>query len=152
MSRRYNVRRYIRRAKRNAERHVRGGSSNVVGGTQQIAYTYEATQACVVKSIKLDIGIRIGDSQSTMPYILGVVREGNSVNNLIYPAVNVDMYNPTMDVLISGVLTSDGVEDHKSNYIGRKLKRGDQIFLLVSNHGSTGNNDVCYELSFSVMT
>ena len=41
MSRRYNVRRYIRRAKRNAERHVRGGQSNVVGGTQQIAYTYK---------------------------------------------------------------------------------------------------------------
>ena len=152
MSRRYNVRRYFRRAKRNAERHVRGGQSNVVGGTQQIAYTYEATQACVIKSIKLDIGVRIGDSQSTIPYILGVVREGNSVNNLVYPAVNVDMYNPTMNVLISGVLTSDGVEDHKSNYIGRKLKKGDQIFLLVRNHGSTGNNDVCYELSFSVMT
>ena len=131
MSRRYNVRRYIRRAKRNAERHVRGGQSNVTGGTQQIAYTYEAMEACVVRSIKLDIGVRNGDSQTTMPYILGVVREGNTVNNLVYPAVNADMYNPTMDVLISGVLTSDGVEDHKSNYIGRKLKKGDQIFLLA---------------------
>ena len=152
MSRRYNVRRYFRRAKRNAERHVRGGQSNVVGGTQQIAYTYEATQACVIRSIKLDIGVRIGDSQTTVPYILGVVREGNTVNNLIYPAVNVDMYNPTMDVLISGVLTSDGVEDHKSNYIGRKLKKGDQLFLLVRNFNASGNNDVCFQVSFSVMT
>ena len=152
MSRRYNVRRYIRRAKRNAERHVRGGQSNVVGGTQQIAYTYEATQACVVKSIKLDIGIRIGDSQSTMPYILGVVREGNTVNNLIYPALTDDMYNPTMDVLISGVLTSDGIEDHKSNYVGRKLKKGDRLFLLVRNYNASGNNDIAFEISFSVMT
>ena len=54
MSRRYNVR-YFRRAKRNAERHVRGGRSNVVGGSQQIAYTYEATQACVIKSILLSL-------------------------------------------------------------------------------------------------
>ena len=152
MSRRYNVRRYFRRAKRNAERHVRGGSANVVGGTQQIAYTYEATQACVVKSVKLDIGIRSGDSQSTMPYILGVFREGNSVNNLIYPALTDDMYNPTLNVLISGVLNSDGIEDHKSNYIGRKLKKGDRLFLLVRNYNATGNNDVAFEISFSVMT
>ena len=50
-------RRYVSRPKRNAERVIRAGSSFVVPGTQQTAYTYTADQACTVKSIKLDIGM-----------------------------------------------------------------------------------------------
>ena len=51
MSKRYNVRRYFRKAKRNAERHIRAGNSVVTGNSQQVAYTYTATDACTVKSI-----------------------------------------------------------------------------------------------------
>ena len=57
-------------------------------------------------------------------YALVVVREGYNANGLNYPAVADDLYNPTMDVLISGILTDNGVEDHKWNAIGRKLKKG----------------------------
>ena len=53
-------RRYVSRPKRNAERVVRAGQSNLTGGTQQTAYTYTADQACTVRSIKLDIGMDTG--------------------------------------------------------------------------------------------
>ena len=152
MSRRYNVRRYFRRAKRNAERHVRAGSSSVTGGTQQIAYTYGATNACVIKSIKLDIGSTLGDSGTNIPYVLVVVREGYDANTIAYPAVLTDLYNPTMDVLISGILTAADVEDHKWNMIGRKLKKDDRICLIVRNAAISGNATVSFELNFSILT
>ena len=50
-------RRYIRRSfrpKRNALRVIRGGTSTIATGTQQVAYTYTAREACVAKNIKLD--------------------------------------------------------------------------------------------------
>ena len=66
MSKRYNVRRYFRKAERNAERHIRAGNSVITGNSQQVAYTYTATDACTVKSIKLDVGMTIGDNQFAM--------------------------------------------------------------------------------------
>ena len=49
MSRRYPVRRYVGRVKRNAERHVRAGTSNVAANTQQIAYTYVAAKRSTMR-------------------------------------------------------------------------------------------------------
>ena len=152
MSRRYNGRYRIVRPKRNAERHVRAGESLITGGTQQTAFTYTATDACVIKSIKLDIGATLADSAFTIPYVLVHLREGNTVNTITYPALNDDMYNPTMDVLISGILTGDGLEDHKSNRIGRKLKKNDQIVLICRNPAVSGNTRIAFELNFSVLT
>ena len=57
--------------------------------------------------------------------------EGYNANSIVWPAITTDLYNPTMDVLISGVLTDGGVEDHKYNAIGRKLKTGDRLCLLL---------------------
>ena len=98
-------RRYVSRPKRNAERVVRAGQSNLTGGTQQTAYTYTADQACTVRSIKLDIGMDTGGLADAVvvPYALVVVREGYNANPLNYPAITDDLYNPTMDVLISGI-------------------------------------------------
>ena len=67
-----------------------------------------------------------------VPYALVVVREGYNANPLNYPAITDDLYNPTMDVLISGILTDNAVEDSKYNAIGRKLKKGDRICLIVT--------------------
>ena len=57
------------------------------------------------------IGLWSSYSQCTrgeaVAYALVVVREGYNPNQLNWPAVSTDMYNPTMDVLISGVLTSE---------------------------------------------
>ena len=153
MPRRYNGRYRVVRPKRNAERHVRAGVSTIGSGTQQTAYTYTASQACVVKSIKLDFGITSGSVGTTAcPYAVVVVREGFNANNLNYPALTNDLYNPTMDVLISGVLTDPAVEDHKTNMIGRKLKAGDRICLIVFCGGDSTTVNIAFEMNFSVLT
>ena len=149
-------RRYASRPKRNAERVIRAGSSFVVPGTQQTAYTYSSDQACTVKSIKLDIGMTANaETVTNLPYALVVVREGYNANALNWPALTVDLYNPTMDVLISGILTDSAVEDHKYNAIGRKLKKGDRLCLIVFAEASgagSGNVVVAFEMNFTVLT
>ena len=148
-------RRYVSRPKRNAERVVRAGQSTLTGGTQQTAYTYTADQACTVRSIKLDIGMDTGGlvDAVVVPYALVVVREGYNANPLNYPAITDDLYNPTMDVLISGILTDNAVEDSKYNAIGRKLKKGDRICLIVyAPAGTTANPTVFFEMNFTVLT
>ena len=70
---------------------------------------------------------------------------------ITYPAVNDDLYNPTMNVLISGVLTDSIVEDNKSNWIGRKMKKGDRLALVYFN-AATADMTVAYEINFSVLT
>ena len=146
---------YGAKTKRNAERILRAGTSAVPLGSQVVAYTYTATQACVAKSIKMDLGAIGGFSDnSALAYCLVVVREGYNANAITYPALTDDMYNPTQDVLISGVLTDNSSEDHKFNMIGRKLKRGDRICLIVREWGAgTGTTPTCaFEMNFSVLT
>ena len=149
--RRRSARYVVRRAKRNSERVVRAGQTQIASGTQGAAYTYTATQPCTVRSIKLDLGMTSMANNLHVPYVLVVVREGYNVNQINYPAVTNDLYNPTMDVLISGVLTDNAVEDHKFNSIGRKLKIGDRIRLVLAAMGVTGSTDVSFEMSFSVL-
>ena len=148
-------RRYIRksfaRPKRNAERIIRGGSSTVAAGTQQIAYTWTAKESCTIKSIRLDLGASATNA-NIVPYVLVRVPEGYNANTIVYPAIADDMYNPTEMVLISGILTDPTVEDHKSNWIGRKMKAGDRLALIIFNGAVAGNIDVSFELSFSVLT
>ncbi len=148
--RRRSARYVVRRAKRNSERVVRAGQTQIATGTQGAAYTYTATQPCTVRSIKLDLGMTAGGDLH-VPYVLVVVREGYNVNQINYPAITNDLYNPTMDVLISGVLTDNAVEDHKFNSIGRKLKIGDRICLVLAAMGEGGSTDVSFEMSFSVL-
>ena len=148
--RRRSYRRYVARPKRNAERIIRGGSSSVASGTQQIAYTWTAKESCTIKSVRLDLGS--GAVASIVPYVLVRVPEGYNANTIVYPAVADDMYNPTEMVLISGILTDPTVEDHKSNWIGRKMKAGDRLALIIFNGGVGGDAVVSFELSFSVLT
>ena len=119
--------------------------------TQSAVFTYTATKACVAKNIKLDIGAK-EDLSGTIqcPYVLVVVREGYNPNLINYPALTDDLYNPTMDVLISGVLTDKATEDQKSNYIGRKLKAGDRLCLIVYNTGPSSVG-VMFETSMSIL-
>ena len=148
-------RRYVSRPKRNAERVVRAGVSTIGFGTQQTAYTYTATQPCTVRSIKLDTGVTFfdaGEGGNVIPYVLVVVREGYNANSMVWPAITTDLYNPTMDVLISGVLTDGEVEDHKYNAIGRKLKIGDRLCLIYYSALGSGNSvQVSFEMNFSVL-
>ena len=145
------TKRYRRRyTKRNADRKIQGGSSTVAAGTQQVVYTWTATDACTVKSIRLDVGVSAA-AANIVPYILVRVPEGYTANTMSYPAVEVDIYNPTDQVLISGILTDPTVEDHKSNWIGRKMKPGDRLALIIFN-GEGEDVRVSFELSFSVLT
>ena len=107
------------RQKRNVERIIRSGSANMSAGTQSAVFTYTATKACVAKNIKLDIGAK-EDLSSTIqcPYVLVVVREGYNPNLITWPALTDDLYNPTMDVLISGVLTDRATEDQSPIILG----------------------------------
>ena len=123
-----------------SKRIIRSGSANMSAGTQSAVYTYTATKACVAKNIKLDIGAT-EDAATTIacPYVLVVVREGYNPNLINYPALTDDMYNPTMDV-----------EDQKSNHIGRKLKKGDRLCLIVSNT-SSGSVGIMFETNMSIL-
>ena len=115
-------------------------------------YVYTSGAAQTVKSIKLDIGgwQTTGYNSNGAAYAVVVVREGYQANSLSWPALTTDMYNPTMDVLMSGVLTENSTEDHKYNSIGRKLKSGDRICLIVK--GIENNSAVVFELSFSILS
>ena len=60
--------------------------SGVPYGTQAVAYTYTATQACTVKSIKLDTGVvqyDVSDNGNAVIYALVVVREGYNANSIV---------------------------------------------------------------------
>ena len=155
--------RNVPRIKRNAERHIRAGRMSLPDSAlTYTGYVYTAGSAQTVKSIKLDIGQNpIVPGAPTNPptepspqegvvYAIVVVREGYQANGLNWPALTTDMYNPTMDVLISGVLTDAAVEDHKWNRIGRKLKTGDRICLIAK--ATEGASHLNFELSFSVLT
>ena len=146
--------RYVARPKRNAERHIRAGEIYMPdAGTTYTGYVYTASSAQTVRSIKLDIGMANPGPTATneaFAYALVVVREGYNANAISYPATSSDLYNPTMDVLISGVITDSGVEDHKYNSIGRKLKTGDRLCLLVRSAKDTAGG--VFEMSFSVLT
>jgi len=147
--------RYVARPKRNAERHIKASHYGLQdANVTYTGYVYTAESAQTVKSIKLDIGMSetetVTMANHAIAYALVVVREGYNANALNYPAVADDLYNPTMDVLISGVVTDTTVEDHKYNMIGRKLKAGDRLCLL--SRSTAGNAMTIFELSFSVLT
>ena len=145
-------RRFISKPKRNTENYP-CRFSNIIIGTQQVAYTWTAAEACTVKSIRLDAGATAitATPDTNVAYVLVRVPEGYNANNITYPALAADMYNPTELVLISGVLTDGSAEDHKSNFIGRKMKAGDRLALIFYNAGGAAVT-VSFEINFSVLT
>ena len=74
-----------------------------------------------------------------------------SVSQSRYSALVDDMYNPTMNVLISGVITDPVAEDQKHNMAGRKMKAGDRLALIFYNAANIGS-EVTFEINFSVLT
>ena len=115
--RRRSSRGYLGR-KRNVDRKLPCGYSDVAPSTQQYAYNFTATTACTIKSIKLDIGANVtneGTGQNCDCLCFsGCPPKGIMLIHWFGPQFKGDLYNPTMDVLISGVLTDTALEDHKS--------------------------------------
>ena len=87
-----------------------------------------------------------------VPYVMARVQEGYNANSITYPALTSDMYNPTNEVMMSGILTDQSIEDHKSNFIGRKLKAGDRICLIFLNGSASSAASVSFQISFTVLT
>jgi hypothetical protein len=147
--------RYRRRyTKRNSYRVIRANTSAVTSNAQAVAYTFTATEACVVKGIKLDTGVNVNPAVTVnclLPWVLVRVPEGYDAAAINFPATDNDLYNPTGEVLASGVLTDSAVEDHKYNGVGRKMKPGDRLALIYYNP-TPGNLIVSFEISFSVLT
>ena len=157
MARYYKKSRRYNRTARPTDRKIKAGTQTLSpvpsGGTMGSvpAYVFTATEPLTARNIKLDIGLSASSgttiASTKCVYALVIAREGYSPNQLNWPALSEDLYNPTMDVLISGVITGTN-DDHKINRIGRKMKPGDRMVLLMGNPSQTGN-EVGFELSWT---
>ncbi len=136
--------------KRSTERIIRAGSATVNGLTTIGAYVWTATVPGTVSQFKLDTGINGESINSYLAYVLVYVPEGYSWNNITYPATTDDLYNPTKNVLISGILNNVESEDHKSTRYGRKVSIGDRIALLYYNPTSSSSEQATFELNFTL--
>ena len=65
-------------------------------------------------NFKLDIGEESADQYWPVAYALVYVPEGYNVNNLTFPAVTDDMYNPTKMVIISVYATQQEMKITKA--------------------------------------
>ena len=151
MQRRKSYPKNIYKTKRPSERFVRAGSTNTPPSTTAVGYVWEAQEAGTITNFKLDTGMdnSIGGS-SAIAYALVYVPEGYNANTLTYPALTDDMYNPTKNVLISGVLNDVANEDHKSSRYSRKVVRGDRVCLLYYYSAPSGTPAVVsFELNFT---
>lgn len=140
--------RRARRTSRPTERIIRADNPVLAtAGVTVASFMYTVTDPQTVTRFKLDTGIQ-GTFNGTVAYALVVVPEGYNNNAISYPAITTDLYNPTTNVLISGVLTDTAIEDHKSSSYSRKLKTGDRIALLYNPSAAT---QVSYEISFTTV-
>jgi len=160
MARTFRRRTFRPRARRPTERSIRAGQLVLnTALTTFNAFVYTAAAPLTLTRFKLDIGIAgaSGDvaNDGVLPvlYALVTVPEGYGNNNLNYPALTGDLYNPTASVLISGVLTDGTIEDHKSSSYSRKFKTGDRLLLLMRSPNNTVpiNIAVSFELSFTAI-
>ena len=152
MPRYYNNRSYrpYRKAKRPTERIIRAGQAPVTNTTGS-AYIWTADTPCTITNFKLDVGEESANTYWPVAYALVYVPEGYNVNNLTFPAVSDDLYNPTKMVIISGVCNSSGNEDHKSSRYSRKCSPGDRIALIMISTRPSGTQPTNFELSFTVV-
>ena len=149
-------RRYSRpvRNKRQTERIIRSNSGSVPSGNTTVAYIYEAESPVTITNWELDILNRSTPSTTPttanlIPYALVIVKQGYNANNITFPALSDDMYNPTKAVVISGVQSGTS-EDHKRSRYSRKLEIGDRVALLF--YGGTSESQVVgYKLSASTV-
>ena len=150
--RRYNnnYRRYrAPRARRPTDRVIRAASTLVSGSTTTTGYVWTCEQPCTITNFKLDTGSDTGSL--AIAYAWVYVPEGYNANAITYPSLASDMYNPTKNVIISGVLNGTSTEDHKSSRYSRKCVAGDRLALLFYDSSPSGTSTVSFELSFTVV-
>ena len=99
---------------------------------------------------KLDIGKKSANQYWPVAYALVYVPEGYNVNNLTFPAVTDDMYNPTKMVIISGVCNSAEMKIKKAQDTQGKCAVGDRVALILINK-TIRTQPTNFELSFTVV-
>ena len=154
MAYKYKARR-IRRSKQPTDRSVRAGGF-LVSTSQIVAYTYTATDPCKVCNLSLEIGLDDNtDANSEKVYYAVVyVPEGYNVNTMQVTDVTQDLYNPTKNIMVVGVLTNDGGGAKKTfSRVSRKMAVGDRIALIINrvNNGSTQDNTGNFVLQFTTV-
>ncbi len=128
----------------------RGQFLTLPAGSTVPGYIYTATQPCTVSSIRLDTGILSQvNASNAVAYVVVIVPSGYNANGINFPATTTNMYEPAAAVLISGILTDNAVEDHKTHRMGRSLKIGDRLALLFF-YDSGSSCTLSFEINFNV--
>ena len=127
----YYKRRYAYKAKRSTERIIRAGEVLINTSDTITGYVWTATVPGTVSQMKLDTGVESDIAGISYPYALVYVPEGYNANALNFPALTDDLYNPTKNVFISGVINNSQSEDHKYTRYSRKVVPGDRIALPI---------------------
>ena len=145
-------RRFRRYSRRPSDRIVRAGQTGSIPASTQVqAYFFQASEPLTATRFRLDTGAA-SSATPTGVYCLVYVPEGYDVNDITFPAVTDDLYNPTKNVLISGVLTQgETTEDHKFSSYSRKLATGDRLALVYYNTSGDTNANYFFELSFTTL-
>ena len=88
----------------------------------------------------------------TIPYAVVYIPEGYDANNIAWPAVTDDLYNPTKYALITGILFDNQVRDLKSTRYSRKMVPGDRIALIYRGTNSAVTAQVAFSINFTFST
>ena len=143
-------RKSYRKPKRPTNRVIQAGNVVLAAGLQGVGYLFTAKDPCTATKFRLDTGLTAGVS-GPFPYALVYVPAGYNINNITYPSVPpANMYEPAMQVLLSGVLTDNATEDHKSTRYSRRMASGDRIALIYLN-ASAQPHTVSFELNFTTV-
>ena len=121
---------------RNNERVIRATSisTGTAGGTiAQVLYTGDV--ACTIRGLSIKLLPRTTNAplpDDRIMWAVVLVNEGYEPNTL-HSTIGVDLYNPTRNVLTSGVWSGQNNWTYGRAKYSRKLMKGDRIMLLVKN-------------------
>ena len=127
---------------RNNERVIRATSisTGTAGGTiAQVLYTGDV--ACTVRGFSIKLMPRTTNAPSPddrISWAVVLVNEGYDPNNL-NSNIGVDLYNPTRNVLTSGIWSGQNNWTGGRAKYSRKLMKGDRLMLLVRNIDPSNN-------------
>ena len=141
------------RSSRPSERKLRAYVPAAINsGASDAQLMYEAEYVQVTASnFRLQANSRQGDLGTTY-FALVLVSDGDAPNALGNFNAAGNYYEPTQNVILSGVLDPQSVNYFSSNY-SRKMRKGDALWLLTANVelAAPGNQSLpSYSLQFTI--